>query len=105
MPAEAAVQQGLVFAAALREDVFAEGGGRRAVEDAPFPEQGEGVGFEDFGPFVGIVSGGLAAGENMGEGGGDAAARDVGQHRTAREGAGFQGGDVVFGKMPGRGRA
>ena len=86
MAAEAAVQQGFVLAAALREDVLPEGCGRCAVENAPLAEQGEGVCFENLRPFVGVVSGGIAAVEDVVEGRGDAAARDVGQYGAVRQG-------------------
>lgn len=95
MAAEAAVQQGFVLAAALREDVLPEGGGRRAVEDAPLLEERESVRLEDFRPLVGVVAGGVAAVEDVVEGGRDAAARDVRQDGAAGEGLRLNGYNVI----------
>ena len=67
--AEVAVEAcGMTGASAL-EDVVAEGVGGSAVEDTVFLEVGESVGVEHFGPFIGVIAGGIASGEDVAEGG------------------------------------
>ena len=67
--AEVAVEAcGMTGASAL-EDVVAEGIGGGAVEDPISLEVGKSVGVEHLGPFIGVITGGIASGEDVAEGG------------------------------------
>ncbi len=67
--AEVAVEAGRMTGASALEDVVTEGVGGGAVEDTVFLEVGESVGVEHFGPFIGVIAGGIASGEYVAEGG------------------------------------
>ena len=65
--AEIAVEDSFILAASLAEQFAAEGSGYFPVEDSFLLKQAEGVCFQDFGPFVGIIPCRVASREDMAE--------------------------------------
>ena len=80
MAAELDVEGHRGLRTALREDVLAERVGNLAVEDALLLEEREGIGLEHLGPLVAVVSGRIAAGEDVAEGGRHGRTGNDGQH-------------------------
>ena len=101
--AESAVELGGMGGATLLKHILAERACGLGIEDTILLEVGEGIGVEHLGPFVGVVACGIAAGEDMAEGGaGHGAFHRLknlhGAHGLCLEGHGV--GDGVGGGVP-----
>lgn len=82
-------------AAAFRENGFAEVVGGGTVEESVFLKNAEDIGFENFGPFVGIIAGRVSAGEDVLEGGGEGGAGLAGEEGEFGDHVLFEGDEVV----------
>ena len=105
MPAETAEQDSFILGRSPFEDVFSEGTGGSAVEDAVFAECFESVGFQDFRPFIRIVTSAVAAVEDMSESRTLGCARHGRQRPVRGQDAALEIDRTLFGKgfqrMPG----
>ncbi len=66
------------------QDVSAEVSAHLRIEDPLSLKQAPGIGFQSFGPFIGVISGGIASGEDVSEGAGNVRALDGGRDLEPR---------------------